>query len=141
MTDVFTKAQRSAIMARVKSKGTKPELAYCALLEKTRLSFEDHPRIYGNPDFLVNRKVVVFIDSAFWHGRNWPNLKKKLEAGARAEYWVRHIDKNRRRDREVTRRLADSGYTVLRVWDSDLRRNPEACVTKLLKVARVNECN
>ena len=135
MTDVFTKAQRSKIMGRIKSKGTKPELAYRVLIGKTGLPFEDHPALFGQPDFLVGRKVIVFVDSGFWHGRNWAALKRKLGAGARAEYWIRHINKNRRRDRVVTRRLAERGYTVLRVWDSDIRKNPESCVARLIEAA------
>lgn len=79
----------------------------------------------GQPDFLMeNAKVAVFCDGDFWHGRGWKGRREKLAKGHNGEYWVAKIETNRRRDRRVNRQLRALGYTVVRIWESDIRRDP-----------------
>lgn len=59
--------------------------------------------------------------------------KDKLAAGWNAAYWVAKIDRNRQRDRQVTHRLRVLGWTVVRLWESDVRRDPGKAVAKVLR--------
>ena len=133
MTDIFSKAKRSEIMSRIKSKNTKLEIYTSKLLRKNKLKYKSQPKIFGNPDFLIEGKIVIFCDSTFWHGRNWRSLKKRLQKGNNPEYWVNHIQKNRIRDKKVTKELTQLGYIVLRFWDKDIFKKSEWCIEEIRK--------
>jgi DNA mismatch endonuclease (patch repair protein) len=75
----------------------------------------------------------VFCDGDFWHGRHWQTRKDKLAAGWNAAYWVAKIARNRRRDRQVSRHLRVLGWTVVRLWESDVCRDPRKAVAKVLR--------
>jgi DNA mismatch endonuclease (patch repair protein) len=81
----------------------------------------------GKPDAVfVRAGVVVFCDGDFWHGRNWKGLKLKLCLGTNAEYWVSKIRSNMERDRLNTTLLEADGWRVLRLWETDINRDPQA---------------
>ena len=122
-------------MSHIRSKNTTLDLAMKQLLRSARIRFRVYPKIFGNPDFLVDDNIAVFCDSSFWHGRNWRRLKAKLEGGSDPSYWVDHISKNRRRDKLVTRTLDKSGYKVARFWDSEILGHQDECIRKLVKLA------
>jgi len=69
--------------------------------------------------------VVVFCDGDFWHGRDWGRLKGALKRRHNAEYWIAKIAKNRERDRENSKRLTEAGWLVLRLWETDVLRDPK----------------
>lgn len=76
----------------------------------------------GCPDIVFPRvRVAVFCDGDFWHGRDWESRRLKLERGTNANYWVAKIQRNRLRDWEQTRQLLDSGWTVVRLWESEIQ--------------------
>ena len=127
MPDMFTKEKRSEIMSKIKSKGTKIEIAMKKALEKSDLEFEYQPKIFGKPDFLVHPNVALFCDSSFWHGKNWEKLKPKLKEG----YWREHIAKNIKRDNTVNLKLEQDGYIVLRFWDTQIKKDIESCITTI----------
>lgn len=81
----------------------------------------------GKPDVVFPReKVVVFCDGDFWHGRNWPSLEAKLKCGANATYWPAKIRRNMERDRQNTQVLEQQGWVVIRLWETDIKRDPYA---------------
>lgn len=129
--DLFTKQQRSSIMAKIRSRYTRLDLAMRRMLCDSKLPHAMYPRIDGNPDFLVGKHVLIFCDSSFWHGRQWNQLKIQLMRGSNPGYWVKHISQNRTHDRKVTRRLRRLGYTVLRFWDDDIYKRPNGCIVKI----------
>jgi len=134
MADVFSKSKRSEIMRKIRSKNTKLDRSMAKVLKKSRLSFKQYPKIFGNPDFLVKNQIAVFCDSSFWHGREWKRLKQKLAKGYNSKYWVSHIAKNRKRDQTVNRRLRKEGYVVVRFWDSDVYKRPDWCLNEIKKL-------
>jgi DNA mismatch endonuclease (patch repair protein) len=82
----------------------------------------------GKPDIVFSAaRVAVFCDG-FWHGRNWPELSRKLRTGKNASYWIPKIKANRIRDRQNQRLLERGGWTVIRLWETDIRRNSERAV-------------
>ena len=125
MTDVFSKEKRSEIMRSIKGKGTGLEKETAKMLRRANLRYRSHHKAFGSPDFIVEGRLLLFCDGSFWHGRNWKELKPRLEAGSNPGYWVRHIDNNRRRDRKVNRVLRKQGHAVLRLWDEDVKKRQE----------------
>lgn len=81
----------------------------------------------GKPDIVFARsRVAVFCDGDFWHGRDWKELKSKLSQGTNAGYWVSKIQSNIERDRLNKSLLEADGWVVQRLWETDIRRDPEA---------------
>jgi DNA mismatch endonuclease (patch repair protein) len=119
MTDIFTPEKRSWVMSRIKGKDTKIELRMKQLLEETGYRFEMHPEMYGNPDFVHKRKrITIFCDGDFWHGYRY-GQKKRLAK----KFW---------RDKIENKKLRRDGWSVLRLWEHDIERNPEKCRRKIL---------
>ena len=75
--DNLTKKQRSYNMSRIRSKGTKLEGIFFSLLKKNHISYKKHPKITGNPDCLIGKNSLVFVDSDFWHGWQFNRWKKE----------------------------------------------------------------
>lgn len=88
----------------------------------------------GKPDVVFPRvKLAVFCDGDFWHGRDWEERKRKLERGTNPKYWVRKIERNIERDGEHTRRLMDAGWSVMRVWESDVLADPRRIARLIIR--------
>ena len=134
MTDVFSKERRSEVMRSIKSKGTGLEKDTARMLRRARIKYRSHPKMFGSPDFIVEGRLLLFCDGSFWHGKDWESLKARLEAGNDPDYWVKHIESNRKRDRKVNRTLREQGHAVLRLWDIDVRKRPGWCVGRIRKV-------
>src|SRR5437762_1327736 len=104
-------AARSAATSRVgvgnRKTNTAPEVLLRKALSANGLRFVLHAAdLPGCPDLIIRRhRIAVFCDGDFWHGRYWRKRKAKLTAGWNASYWVAKIDRNRQRDRKVTRGL------------------------------------
>jgi len=125
MPDVFTKAKRSEVMSRIRSRGNRDtELALVRLLRKFRVSgWRRNQNIFGKPDFVFPKaRLAVFVDGCFWHA--CPK-HSTVPAGNRA-FWKRKLAANRSRDRLVNRTLRKNGWRVIRLWEHDLpkRGNP-----------------
>lgn len=124
----MTKAQRSAAMARVRTRDTAPEVALRRGLWAAGLrGWRCHPRgIPGKPDFAwIGRRVAVFVDGAFWHGH--PNHYW----GQSGRFWDEKIARNRARDADVNAMLHDAGWTVVRVWDFEVIDDLAGCVDRI----------
>jgi DNA mismatch endonuclease (patch repair protein) len=121
MPDTMTKEQRSALMSRIRAKGTKPELAMAAILRGMHLRPKLHVRgLPGSPDFAFPRlQLAIFVDGDFWHGWRYPQWRHKLKP-----FWQAKIERNRERDRSNFRKLRYRGWIVIRVWEHQLR-DPE----------------
>lgn len=113
--------ERSALMSKIRSKNTKPELIIFAALAQRKVTFWRHyERIVGKPDIAKPRKkLAVFVDGDFWHGRE---LDRVLQKHGADSAWVAKLRRNMDRDIEQQRELESRGWAVLRVWESDIRR-------------------
>lgn len=129
MPDHLSPAGRSRNMAAIRSKDTKPELTMRAALRTVgatgyRLHRKDIP---GRPDIAFMRwKVAVFVDGAYWHGH-----PDHVRPGA-SEYWVRKIARNQERDAAANDALAQAGWTVVRLWDLDVKADLPGCVDQVV---------
>ena len=126
MTDIFTPEKRSWVMSRIRSKDTGIERKMCSLFRKNGLHYRRHPKVFGSPDFIVEKSVLVFCDGDFWHGYQYAKKKKPPK-----KFWRDKIERNMSRDRAVTRRLRTDGWTVVRIWEHDINGNPDKCIRKV----------
>ena len=129
--DKLTPEQRKKCMRANKSKGTKPELALAKAMWALGLRYRKNSgSIFGKPDFSFKKyKVAVFVDGEFWHGKDWE--QRKAEIKGNREFWIAKIERNIRRDMEVTGRLKAEGWTVLRFWSNDVVKNTICCAEKV----------
>ena len=136
MTDVFTKAKRSAVMSLIRSRGNRTtELRLVALVREYGISgWRRSEPVFGKPDFVFRReRVAVFVDGCFWHG--CPKAKHAPLPKTRKEWWAEKLSRNKSRDRLVNRTLRKTGWTVLRVWECDLARKNWPRVARRLRCA------
>lgn len=131
--DIMSPAKRSALMARIRGRDTGPERAIATLLIEAGLRFECHARdLPGRPDFVFRpERVVVMVDGDFWHGWRFPVWRDKLSPA-----WEAKIEANRRRDARNRRRLRTQGWTVIRLWEHQIDRNPGACLLRVRQALR-----
>lgn len=118
-------------MSRIRGKHTKIEKKMKKILSKNRIKFKQHPKIFGNPDFLVAKWVLIFCDGDFWHGHNYEKKKKPTK-----KFWKQKIEGNMRRDRIVSRRLRRDGYSVIRLWEHDIEKRPNVCLDRILRIMK-----
>lgn len=128
--DNLTKEQRHKNMVNIKGKNTSIELCLRkALWNKGIWYRKNYKKLPGKPDIAITKyKIAVFCDSEFFHGKDWEVLKPRLEAGNNAEYWVPKISRNRERDEEVNKELLFLGWTVIRFWGKEIKKNTEECI-------------
>jgi DNA mismatch endonuclease (patch repair protein) len=130
MTDVFTKEKRSEVMSRIKGKGNKDtELAMIQILRSNHISgWRRNQAVLGKPDFVFPKnKVALFVDGCFWHScPKHSNMPKNNQ-----EFWQEKLQKNKDRDKFVTRELKKSGWKVIRVWEHELAK-PENVARRIL---------
>ncbi len=128
--DNLTIEQRHRNMQNIKSKNTKPEKIVTAELKKRKIYFAQHVKsITGTPDFVFRRKkVVVFIDSDFWHG----HPKRCIMPKSNCDYWNNKILNNKLRDKKVNKELKLQGWKVVRLWEYDIKKNLDRSINKIL---------
>jgi len=121
--DVFPPEKRSRIMSRIRSKHTKPEERLAELLDSLGVRYVRYARILGHTvDFYVpDRKLVIEYRSCFWH---FCPIHGKIPETNRG-YWERKLKRNRERDLELERLLAENGYRLLVIWSHDEKRMDE----------------
>ncbi len=127
----------SAMMATVKNRNSKAELLLRRTLFARGWRYRLHSKhLIGKPDLVFRkRRIVVFVDGDFWHGRalveeGIEGLKRGLRT-ERSDWWVAKIQRTVERDRTVTRSLNNDGWTVIRFWESEIVENVESVVLKL----------
>lgn len=92
---------------------------------------KNYKKLVGKPDIVfVGKKIAIFVDGKMWHGYDWKNQKNDFKS--HRDFWIPKIERNIERDKEVTEQLHSDGWTVLRFWDFDIRKNLSTCVSKIL---------
>lgn len=123
-----TTESRSKIMSNIKSKDTKYEvLLRKELWKQGHRYLKNTKTIPGKPDIVfTKRRLVVFVDGDFWHGFKWEERKKNIKTNT--GFWIPKIERNIQRDEEVNTLLKERGYTVLRFWENELKRDFGRCL-------------
>ena len=127
------------IMSAIKSKNTKPEIQLAKELWKRGLRYrKNYKKLPGKPDLVfVKARIAVFCDGDFWHGNNWAirgygSLKEETQRYS--PYWAKKITTNVARDERTNARLEELGWTVIRVWESEIKRDLEGCADRIQAV-------
>lgn len=119
---LFTTFETSVRMARVRQRGTTPELAVRAAVAALGMRFTlTNPDLPGSPD-LANRRrgIAIFVHGCFWHRH--PNCAKTTTPKRNAEFWEAKFRRNQARDRVALRTLRRNGYRAVVIWECDTRR-------------------
>ena len=122
MADVHTKEQRSYNMSRIRSKDTKPELLVRHFLFSKGFRYRLHQKnMPGKPDLVFKSlKTVIFIHGCFWHGHEGCRYFKL--PGTRSEWWREKIYRNRELDTIHTEKLISEGWTVIVIFECQLKK-------------------
>ena len=134
--DKHTPEQRRKNMQAIKNKDSQIELLLRKELWKRGLRYqENRTDIFGKPDIVFKgKKIVIFCDSEFWHGYNWEERKKDFKS--HQEFWIPKIEQNMKRDIEVTHKLESEGWTVLRFWGNEIKKETEKCANIIEKAVQ-----
>ena len=130
MTDVLTKEQRRKNMQNIRNKDTKIEVILRKALWNNGYRYrKNYKRLPGNPDIVLTKyKIAIFCDGEFFHGKDWEVLKPRLEKSNNSEFWINKISRNRERDDEINKQLLFMGWTVIRFWGNDIKKNTDECI-------------
>lgn len=132
--DNVTKTKRSQIMSAVKSTETKIEKDFRKILwEKGYRYRKNDKKYFGKPDIVMKKnKLVIFIDSCFWHG-----CKKHCRIpSSRKKYWIDKIENNKKRDKRVNYYYNKNNWKIIRIWEHDLKNNTEKITRNLSKTIK-----
>ncbi|RDV08695.1 DNA mismatch endonuclease Vsr [Arthrobacter sp. RT-1] len=132
MADFMTPAQRSAHMAKIRSKDTKPEIKLRRFLHGAGYRYRLHDRrLPGRPDLVFSgRKKAIFVHGCFWHGHT-------CRIGARlpktnVEFWADKRRANQERDRRQQVELEDRGWKVFVIWECEIESAWDDSIAKLV---------
>lgn len=132
MADVFDKATRSSIMKKVRSAGNRStELKLIELFKAHNISgWKRNYQVIGHPDFVfLKQRIAIFVDGCFWHGHDCRNTRPEDNK----EYWQQKRARNIRHDQEITELFTKRGWTVIRIWECELRPKKIGIATKKLE--------
>lgn len=135
--DTVSPEKRSEIMSLIKSEKNKStEQRLISILKKYHITgWRRRYIVTGRPDFVfLAQRCVIFVDGCFWHGHSCKPIPEQNR-----EYWEKKIKKNRKRDRFITKKFKDSGWTVLRFWECQLKYDLK--IAKRIRVALSSQLN
>lgn len=121
--DTLSPEERSARMAKVRGRDTKPEMVVRRLVHgmgyRYRLHRKDLP---GRPDLVFpSRRKVIFVHGCFWHRHQDAACRLSRIPKSRLDFWLPKFDTNRKRDEENLALLAEMGWSALVVWECQLK--------------------
>jgi DNA mismatch endonuclease (patch repair protein) len=118
-------------MKAIRATGTKIEVALSKALWSRGIRYRKNDRsVFGTPDISIKkRKIAVFVDSEYWHGKDWNKSKFRIKTNRK--FWWKKIESNIQRDKIVNRTLRRSGWIVFRFWGAQIEKNLELCILKI----------
>ena len=137
--DKLSPEQRHKNMAAIRGKNTKPEMIVRRGLWKRGFRYRlNHKRLPGHPDLVLRKyRTCIFVNGCFWHGHNvtlpqMSDVRSKMEdvivnsecckiPKTNREFWMAKIRRNKERDKEEQRKLAEMGWHCITVWECELK--------------------
>ncbi|WP_269147392.1 very short patch repair endonuclease [Herbaspirillum lusitanum] len=122
---------RSAQMARIKNRDTKPETRVRRALHAAGLRYRLHAKdLVGKPDIVFRgHRIVLFVHGCFWHQHPDPNCKRARMPKSKLDFWRPKFEGNRLRDGKNCSTLEAEGRTVIEVWDCEANSD---CLQQLI---------
>ena len=137
MADNHSKAVRSKNMSHIRSTDTKPEIIVRKYLFSKGFRYRKNVReLPGCPDIVLPKyKTVIFVNGCFWHKHDcsrfvWPSSNQ--------EYWHAKIERNVERDRENYHLLENEGWSVIIIWECQLKKKSIEITLERL-ISQLNE--
>ncbi|MGL5837272.1 MAG: very short patch repair endonuclease [Sphingorhabdus sp.] len=120
MVDNRTAESRSALMSRIRSKNTQPEIAVRSMLHRLGYRFRLHRKdLAGKPDIVLPKfGTAIFVHGCFWHGHDCKYGKRPK---SKQDYWNPKIEQNKVRDRIKEEQLSHMGWNVMTIWQCELK--------------------
>lgn len=120
MADFMSPEQRSAHMAKIRSKDTKPEMLLRRFLHGAGYRYRLHDRrLPGRPDLVFpSRSKAILVNGCFWHGHDCPVGSRLPKTNT--EFWEAKRRRNQERDQQNLRELEARGWAVLIVWECEI---------------------
>ena len=117
--DIWDKKKRSAVMARIRSKDTKPELIVRHYLYSRGYRYRKNVKtLPGTPDIVMSKyNTIIFIHGCFWHGHDVDSLVPHTHT----EFWKEKIELNKLRDARNKEALRNMGWNVITIWECQLK--------------------
>jgi DNA mismatch endonuclease (patch repair protein) len=136
--DVLTPEQRSRCMSHIRSTDTKPEVFFRKALWKWNVRYRKNvKKLFGKPDIAIKKyQLAVFIDGDFWHGNDWAKRhfsSQEEMLASYSEFWQKKIRRNIERDKKVNEYYQTNGWTVLRFWETDIKKDLNGCIIKTIE--------
>lgn len=125
--------QISINMSHIHNKGSDIEVVLrLALWHKGYRYRKNLNTVYGHPDICFPKyKVAVFCDGEFWHGKEFKEHSRAIKSNQ--EYWIPKIKRNIEHDKEVTEKLEEDGWTVIRFWGNEILKDTDRCVDSVIE--------
>lgn len=130
MADNLSPTQRSALMSRVRSADTRPEVEVRSALHRAGFRFRLHDKnLVGKPDIVLRKhKTAIFVHGCFWHGHD---CSKGRLPKTNAQFWKEKISKNHQRDRRNIEVLQAAGWRVFVIWECNIDRDVDRVINAL----------
>ena len=130
MTDVFSTSKRSEVMSRIRGKDTTPELQVRSIVHRLGYRFRLHAKdLPGSPDLVLPRLgTVIFVHGCFWHRHR--GCRYATTPSTRMAFWQAKFDANVARDKRTAASLRHLGWSVITVWECQLR-TPDRVAARL----------
>ncbi|GIO91411.1 very short patch repair endonuclease [Paenibacillus lactis] len=121
MTDNLSPEIRSKNMRAIRSKGTKLEDKVSKELWKRGYRFRRNSKdLFGKPDLSIKKyRIAIFLDSCYWHGCIYHGNSPK----SNMDYWIKKLNRNKERDLQVTNYYKNNDWSILRVWEHQLKKD------------------
>ena len=122
MADIVNEKRRSEIMAKIRSKGTKPEMTVRRLLHSMGYRYKLHVAgLPGKPDIVFPaRRKVIEVRGCFWHQHEDPACGIVRRPKSNRDYWLPKLERNVERDAKQEAELRALGWDVLVVWECEV---------------------
>ncbi|MBS0254006.1 MAG: DNA mismatch endonuclease Vsr [Proteobacteria bacterium] len=120
--DRISSSQRSAVMRRVRSTDTRPEMLVRRLVHSLGYRYRLHSAgLPGRPDIVFPaRRKVIFVHGCFWHSHPNPTCKRARLPKSRQDYWLPKLKRTVVRDAECLQALKAAGWEALVLWECGL---------------------
>lgn len=131
MTDRITKEQRSQVMKSIKGQSLLENEVSKALWHKGVRFRKNVRSLFGNPDISIKKyKIVIFIDSCFWHACPIHGNTPK----SNTDFWKDKLKRNKERDLEVSAYYNDKGWSVIRIWEHELKEDFDGVIERIYQI-------
>jgi DNA mismatch endonuclease (patch repair protein) len=139
MTDNLSPEDRRKNMRAIRSTNTKLEGQVTKELWRRGIRFRKNVKgLFGKPDIAIKKyKIVIFIDSCFWHGCEYHGNMPK----SNPEYWLKKLTRNKERDIEVANYYSNKGWYILRIWQHEIKEDFNEAIKKIIDFIESSKVN